>query len=121
MNKVKYKGKPAFHLVYAELIRAARYRGVTTYQEIARVGGLPTSGHAMASATGIMLGEIVDQELGEGRPMLSAVCVSTSGKPSDGFYNYALELGRMKADTKAEREAFWRLELAAVYEAWSKP
>lgn len=117
----KYRGTSAYHLVYAELIRAAQYRGLTTYQEIARIGSLPERGQAMASATGQMLGEIVTQELDEGRPMLSAVCVGVSGKPSDGFFNFALQLGRMQADTKAEREAFWAKERQAVYEAWSKP
>lgn len=115
----KYKGTTAFHLVYAELINAARYRGLTTYQEIARIGGLPTQGQAMASATGLILGDIVEQELAEGRPMLSAVCVSVSGKPSDGFFNFALQLGRLKSDTKLEREAFWKAEKEAIYAAWN--
>lgn len=118
----KYTGTTALHLVYAELISAARYRGLTTYTEIARIGGLPIQGSAMAAATGIVLGEIVEQELREGRPMLSAVCVGVSGKPSDGFFAYARELGRFTGgDTKADRDAFWQKEREGVYAAWDKP
>lgn len=117
----QYKGTPAYHLVYAELIAAARHRGVTTYEKIARTGGLATRGGRMASETGQILGEIVDQELEEGRPMLSAVCVGASGKPGPGFYNYAVEKGLLKADTKLERQAFWEAQRLAVYQAWRKP
>ena|SRR5688572_3754995 len=117
----KYQGTTAYHLVYAELIRAARYRGFTTYTEIARIGGLPLRGNPMGAAVGQILGEIVDQELKEGRHMLSAVCVGSTGKAGEGFYAYALALKRLKSDTKAEREAFWQSELRAVYEDWKKP
>jgi hypothetical protein len=33
----KYRGKVIYHLVYNELITAARYRGTITYQEIAQI------------------------------------------------------------------------------------
>ncbi|MEP0766903.1 MAG: hypothetical protein HRF45_10245 [Fimbriimonadia bacterium] len=67
----KYRGTTAFHLVYAELIQAVRYRGLTTYQRVARIGGLPESGNAMGRETGEVLGLICRQEVGEGRAMLS--------------------------------------------------
>jgi len=34
---VKYHGSKEYHLVYAELSNAARYRGVTTYQAVAQI------------------------------------------------------------------------------------
>lgn len=115
----KYKGTTELHLIYAELIQAARYRGQTTYQRIAQIGGLPMSGNAMSSATGQILGLIVDQEIAEGRPMLSAVCVGVSGKPGEGFYALAKQLNRFQDDSKEAREAFWLGELEAVYDAWA--
>jgi len=37
----KYRGTKLYHLVFNELITAARYRGTVTYQEIAKMMGLP--------------------------------------------------------------------------------
>lgn len=68
----KHRGKKEYHLVFCELIRAAQYRGLTTYQAIAQIMGLPLAGHYMASETGRVLGEISEDELQRGRPMLSA-------------------------------------------------
>lgn len=117
----KYTGTTALHLIYSELIQAARYRGLTTYQTIARIGGLPEMGNAMSAATGEVLGLIVEQERAEGQPMLSAVCVGVSGKPGEGFYALAKQLGLLTDDCKEAREAFWRSELASVYDAWRSP
>lgn len=39
-----YQGTIVYHLVYAELATAARYRGVTTYQTVAQIMGLPLRG-----------------------------------------------------------------------------
>jgi hypothetical protein len=38
--KDKYRGTTLYHLIHAELIAAARYRGTVTYQEIAQIMGL---------------------------------------------------------------------------------
>ena len=37
----KYRGTTLYFHVLAELVRAAQYRGVTTYQDIAVIMGLP--------------------------------------------------------------------------------
>ena len=115
----KYEGSIGLHLVNAELIYAARYRGLTTYQRIAQIGQLPEMGNAMSAATGEVLGLIVEQEIREGRPMWSAVCVGTSGSPGEGFYALAKQLGKLTDDSKAGKETFWLAERKAVYEAWS--
>jgi len=113
-----YEGTKELHLAYAELIHAARYQGVTTYQSIAQLCNLPLTGNRMGADTGEILGLITRQELGEGRPMLSAVCVGVSGKPGKGFYGLAKKLGRFDSTNPGERSRFWRSELQAVYEAW---
>jgi hypothetical protein len=115
----KYQGTVAYHLVYAELINAARYRGLTSYQRIAQIAGLPASGSHMGSVAGAILGEIVENELASGRPMLSALCVRTTGKPGPGFYEFAKERGRLKADTSKAKADFWASEREAVYVAWN--
>ena len=80
----EYRGIPTYQRVYAELVRAAEYRGLTTYQHLAVIMDLPLSGNLMGKRIGQILGEIVDDEVAAGRPMLSAVVVGTNdwpGKP----------------------------------------
>lgn len=114
-----YRGTTTYLLVMAELVRAAQYRGLTTYQDVAVIMGLPTTGQHMASETGRILGEISADEVAAGRSMLSCVCVSVEGKTGPGFAALARELGRLR---EGESEAeFWRRECDAVYKAWRRP
>lgn len=82
----KYRGTTKYFHVMAELVRAAQYRGVTTYQDIAVIMGLPQKGSHMGREIGQVLGEIAEDEVNSGRPMLSAVAVNVQGKPGPGFY-----------------------------------
>jgi hypothetical protein len=116
----RYRGTTNYIRVLAELVRAAEYRGVTTYQDIAVIMGLPLQGAFMGRETGHILGEISEGEVKAGRPMLSAVAVSVSGKAGPGFFALAKNLGRFGGDP-AEEENFWRQELQAVYETWKRP
>ena len=116
--KDKYRGTTTYVHVLAELVRAAQYRGLTTYQDIALIMGLPLKGSHMGAETGHMLGEISEDEVRAGRPMLSAVAVGVSGKPGPGFYQLAHDLGRCPAD--AGEGTFWQQEREAVYDAWKR-
>lgn len=116
----KYKGSIAYHLVYAELIRAAQYRGIVTYQDIAVLMGLPLSGNHMGAEVGLMLGEIVMNEHHYGRPMLSAIVVSTAGQPSGGFYKLAGELGLLPQDTPEARQKLLESQRRQVYDTWKR-
>ncbi len=117
--KDKYRGTPKYFLVMAELVRAAQYRGVTTYQDIAVIMGLPQKGVFMGTETGHVLGENSENEVLAGRPMLSAVAVGVSGRPGSGFYALAKDLGRLAKGK--EEEEFWSEEIKLVYEAWRRP
>jgi hypothetical protein len=112
-----YRGSTHYFVVYSELIHAARYRGLTTYQRIAQLMGLPLSGQHMGSEVGKILGEISEDEIGHGRPMLSAVAVGVSGRPGPGFAALARHLGLLADD--GDERAFWELECRRVYEAWT--
>jgi hypothetical protein len=117
----KYRGTTNYIRVLAELVRAAEYQGVTTYQDIAVIMGLPLQGAFMGKETGHIFGEISEDEVKAGRPMLSAVAVSVvTGKAGPGFFALAKELGRFGGDT-AEEQNFWRQEVQAVYETWKRP
>jgi hypothetical protein len=114
----RYRGTPLYYHVHAELVRAAQYRGLTTYQDIAMIMELPLSGSHMGSETGHILGEIVEDEVQAGRPMLSAVAVGVSGKPGPGFFGLARDLGRLVDQDEA---IFWAAERDRVYDAWRRP
>lgn len=113
--KDKYRGTTDYALVYSELITAARYRGTVTYQEIAKMMGLPLTGNYMQKLIGYILGEISEDEVVKGRPMLSSIVVGVKGVPGPGFYNFAKELGRL---TDQSDEEFWNAEKKAVYDTW---
>ena len=116
----RYRGSKEYLLVYAELFQAARYRGLTTYQAVAQIMGLPLTGNHMGKEVGQIIGEISQDEVQNGRPMLSALVVGTSGVPGDGFYTWAKELGRLTDDSKEARAVFWESEKQAVYTAWKR-
>jgi hypothetical protein len=115
----KYRGTTVYIHVLAELVRAAQYRGVTTYQDIAVIMGLPLTGSHMGKETGQVLGEIAEDEVKAGRPMLSAVVVGVSERPGPGFYALAHEISR--ATSAEENIDFWKRELHLVYAAWKRP
>ena len=117
--KTKYRGTTSYFHVFAELVRAAQYRGLTTYQDIAVIMGLPIQGQYMGTETGHILGEISEDEVEAGRPMLSAVAVGVGGSPGPGFFKLARQFQRL-ASGQPEDE-FWDAERAAVYEAWKRP
>lgn len=114
----KYRGKAVYHLVYAELIAAAQYQGVTTYQDLAGIMGLPLRGNLMGFETGYILGEISEDEGRAGRPMLSAVAVDVNGRAGPGFFKLARQLNRLSAD--GDETAFWESERKAVYATWKR-
>ena len=113
--KNKYRGTIEYALVYSELIAAAKYRGTITYQEIAKMMGLPLTGNYMQSLIGYILGEISEDEVEKGRPMLSSIVVGVKGVPGPGFYKFARDLGRL---TDQSDEEFWTAEKKKVYDTW---
>jgi len=117
--KDKYRGTTKYVHVLGELVRAAQYRGVTTYQDIALIMGLPLTGNHMSREVGIVLGEVAEDEVAAGRPMLSAVAVGVGGKPGSGFYGLAKSLGLLADDDDPEQ--FLLDQRAAAYEAWRRP
>lgn len=116
----KYVGSKQYLLIYAELIAAARYRGTVTYQELADLVGLHLTGAYMASELGGYLGAISEEETKQGRPMLSAITVTNMGRPGEGFFGKAKELGKLTSDLPDDWHAFWEAEKKAVYETWRK-
>jgi hypothetical protein len=111
----RYRGKKEYSLVYAEMITAAKYRGTVTYQEIAKIMSLPLQGSHMGKEIGWILGEISEDEVTNGRPMLSAIAVNVKFEPGPGFFTLARDLNKLQDE---DEDAFWNKERQLVYEKW---
>ncbi len=103
-------------VTYSILVNAARHHGFATYQEIAQANAWPLVGNYMSKLIGGVIGLISKNELEQGRPMMSAIVVGVSGKPGEGFYNWARELGVLAEGQ--DEDAFWQNECEKVYEEW---
>jgi hypothetical protein len=73
----------------------------------------------MQKEIGAMLGEISQEEVSYGRPMLSALAMSKNeSKPGKGFFVLAKDMGKFKGEGDEEEKQFWEEERKAVYETW---
>jgi hypothetical protein len=116
MDVKKIAQSKEYFIVYSILIAAAKHQGFATYQEIAQAIGLPTAGSYMGSQLGELLAAISENESNQGRPMLSAIAIGVSGKPSEGFYPWAKKLGFLQEG--GDEQEFWQNECKKVYEEW---
>ena len=115
-----YRGSKEYMLVYCELIKAARYRGTTTYQAIAEIIGLSPEGSESNEEVHQMLDEISAEELRNHRPLLSALAVGMTGLPGPGFFELARELGKLQDGSIGVERRFWEAERASVYATWRR-
>jgi len=118
--QVKYKETVLYFRIYAELINAAQYQGLITYQDMAVIMGLKPKGSYMGKETGQILGEISLNEHQQARPMLSALAVGVSGVPGGGFYSFAKDLGYEFENTRESKLEFWRNQRKLLYDIWKK-
>jgi len=75
----------------------------------------------ISGALGWVLYAVVmkDLEVDPTRPMLSAVALpKNESSPKSGFYNLAIELGRLKPGE--DELAFWLVELSALRSYWQE-
>jgi hypothetical protein len=115
----KYRGSKEYALTYAALITTARMRGMLTYAGIAHLTGLPDTGNAMAREVGRLVGEISEDEVAAGRPMLSALVVEKDkGMPGKGFFKLARFLKRLHGTSTTDKKNFVSKEKAELYEVW---
>ncbi len=104
--------------VYEKLKEVAKSGGIIHYGDVALLAGLDMGNPGDRGKLGEILGAISMREHEAGRPLLSAVSVGArDNKPSAGFFNLAMELGRLQAGD--DEEAFFAEELKKVYAAWS--
>ena len=89
------------------------------YTDVASLMGIATRGQSMGTKVGSLLDGICEDEVRQGRPMLSALVVGYTGRPGKGFFALAQALGRLEEGD--DQAAFWARELEAVYETWQRP
>lgn len=109
-----------YHIIYAELVRAARQRTTVTYKYLAPLVGLLPTGNYMSDRMGKLLGAISQNEANQHRPMLSALVEKVDGKPGNGFFNFARQLGLLKGDDRQQELAFWEEQKRQIYEIWQQ-
>lgn len=96
------------------LVSCARRRTTTTYSELCEVvesARLRPYSFAMMA----FLNEVcTEEDAAHGVMLASLVCRKDSGLPGEGYFRHAARLGRDTVD----REAYWRSEVARIYEAF---
>src|SRR5215216_1163275 len=81
-----------YYTVYAELIRAARYRGTVKYEELCLALGWSPKGDKTNERLTKLLEAISRNEHQHDRPMLSAIAVKSRGGMSEEFIHLARSL-----------------------------
>lgn len=115
----KWKDTKEYFITYSIIINAAQHFGFCTYQEIAQAIGISTAGSYMGKIVSELIGLVSQNEIEQGRPMLSSIVVGVSGKPGDGYYEWAEKLGLLHEGE--DKEAFWKKQCQLIYEEWKIP
>jgi len=115
-----YRRTPKYGLAYSALIMAAHSRSMLTYTGIARLAGLAQAGNPMATQVGRLVGEISEDEVTQGRPMLSALVVEKdTGQPGEGFFKLARDLKIFDRTSKSAKRKFLSKEKSKLFTVWA--
>ncbi len=109
-----------YHLMYSELVLAARQRGMVLYPELARICGFRDETMETTKRLGEILFVISQNEVKHERPMLSALAVRPKGVVPIAFFNHARLLGLLHSDNADEEKAFWLSQKDACYRTWQQ-
>ena len=115
----KWMNTKEYFVTYSLMVNAAQHHGFVTYQEVAQANGFPTFGSYMGRVVGELVGLVSENEVDQGRPMMSSIVVGVSGKPGKGYFDWAKELGLLNEGE--DEDAFWHAECEKIYEAWKIP
>lgn len=114
-----YRRSTKYALAYSALVLAAHSRSMITYAGIARLTGLPATGNPMAKEVGRLVGEISEDEVVDGRPMLSALVVEKdTGHPGKGFFSLARNLKKLVGMSASAEKAFLKKEKTKLFDLW---
>lgn len=104
------------------LIEIASKKNVITYSELIIKAKLDLDMNAPydRGVIGRLLGSVSAFEYEEGRPMLSSVVITVSGKQGDGFFKLAEELGFGDWKKLKKGGIFEYEEMSRAHNYWSK-
>lgn len=104
--------------VYERLVQAARAREFVHYGELARMLGIDMDNPHFGAQVGKVLGQISEDEIAAGRPMISAIVVSKDDMlPGKGFFKLGQELHRV--ETGEDEIGFAVRQIKLVHDYWS--
>lgn len=106
--------------IYNRLIEAARKGDLVTYAEIARLAQINLEDPADRNSLAEILGKISTLEHHQGRPMLTAIVVSSEEHmPGNGFFDLARRLGVLHKTGKMSELEFFATETKKAFFYWS--
>ncbi len=109
-------------MLYNHLVQLARAQGLTTYSDIAPLANLSMDNAEDRERISQLLGEIVLQDVAEGRPMLTALVVhrGKDNNPGEGFFTVAAQLGRFTGTRQQlPRLEFWMSQVKETHAYWA--
>ena len=105
--------------VYERLVKAARAGEFVHYGELAKMLGIDMDNPHFGAQVGKVLGQISEDEVAAGRPMISAIVVSKDTMlPGAGFFKLGQELHR--TDPGEDEIGFAIRQIKRVHEYWSR-
>jgi len=103
--------------VYTKLIKVAKARKTIPVGELAKTADILVERSDDMKILGLILDQIADQEVTEGRPLLPVVVVrETDNMPSARLFEYAKRKGLQKTDDLT----FFAAELKRVHDHWAQ-
>ena len=103
-----------------KLIEQAKARELINYGKFIYGGYRVARGQGKPWQIGTVLGKICEYEHGEGRPLLSAICVLITGMPSVGFWDLEFIPDSIRNGTETQRREFWKVERDKVFDYWQR-
>ena len=104
--------------VYERLVRAARAREFVHYGELAKMLSIDMDNPHFGAQVGKVLGEISEDEVANGRPMLSAIVVSKDDMlPGKGFFKLGQQLHQV--DPGEDESAFAVRQIRRANDHWA--
>ena len=105
--------------IYTRLKQAAREKRFIGYSDLSAAIELPLTDSNNVHTLNVMLEEIADHELANGRPLLVAIIVNeNTNMPGAGLFHYAKRKGLMKQKDK-DNLTFFVAEAKKVHDFWS--
>src|SRR5262245_14958579 len=104
-------------IVYDKLVQVAKAQRTITFRELGQVADMLPDNSDDTKMLGLVLDNIADREVREGRPLLPVVVVNESDNlPGAGLFRYAQRRNLQKGGERA----FFAKELKRVYDYWTQ-